>query len=69
MQAILNLLGILKERFEVERVELEVVACLSMPNFTQARSCDDRLSLMGRMGKREWATENRERRNLNTRKL
>ena len=28
----LNLLGILKERFEVEKVELEVVACLSGGN-------------------------------------
>ena len=32
MEAILNLLGIVKERFEVERVELEVVACLSGGN-------------------------------------
>ena len=32
MEAVLNLLGIVKERFEVERVELEVVACLSGGN-------------------------------------
>ena len=32
MEAILNLLGILKEGFEVERVELEVMACLSGGN-------------------------------------
>ena len=32
MEALLSLLGIVKERFEVERVELEVVACLSDGN-------------------------------------
>ena len=32
MEAILNSLGILKERFEVERAEVEVVACLTGGN-------------------------------------
>ena len=32
MEAMLNLFGMLKERSEVERVELEVVACLSNRN-------------------------------------
>ena len=42
MEAILNFLGILKERSEVERVELEVLACLSLSDFTRAQSWDDR---------------------------
>ena len=67
MEVMLNLLGILKGRFEVERVELEVVVCLSDGNclgFTRARSCEDRLFLMKIMGKtelkREWRSRNRE---------
>lgn len=72
----LNLLGMLKERFQVERVELEVVVCLSDGNclgFTRARSCEDRLFLMEIMGKRElkreWRSRNREGRTAEPLKL
>ena len=54
MEAVLNFLGIVKERFEVERVELEVVACLSGGNLASLEL--GVAILKGGMGKREWGT-------------